>query len=56
MGKPMQNRTRWIEEETDMGKWCIKGKSEEGKRGSGIKASTESLLINDMHYVACRLV
>lgn len=57
MGKQLKKkRTRWIEKETCMGKWCIMLARENQKRGCGIQASTESLLINDMHYVMCQLV
>lgn len=57
MGKQLKKkRTRWIEKETYMGKWCIMLVRENQKRGYGKQASTESLLINDMHYVMCRLV
>ena len=51
-----EKRTRWIEKETGMGKLCIMFARESHKRESGINTSTESLLINDMHYVMCRLV
>lgn len=57
--KQSKRRTRWTETETGPGKWCVmptSGMSEEKQRESGIKASAESLLINDMHYVMCQLV
>ncbi len=49
-GKKLKKKTRWIEKETGV------PAREIHKRESGIKTSTKSLLINDMHYVMCRLV
>lgn len=55
-GKKLKRRTRWIEKETGMGELCIMLARESHKGESGIKTSTESLLINDTHCVMCRLV
>lgn len=55
-GEKLKKRTRWTEKEAGMGKLCIMLARESHKRESGIKTSTERLLINDMHCVKCRLV
>ena len=61
LGENKRGKTAGKENQMDrkargMGKWCIMLARESQKSESGIKASTESPLINDMHSVMCRLV